>query len=426
MNAAIKVENVSKLYKLYDKPIDRVKESLHINKKKYYKEHYALKNISFEITKGETVGIIGTNGSGKSTLLKIITGVLSPTEGKIFVDGRISALLELGAGFNPEYTGIENIYLNGTMLGFSKKEIEEKLDKIVKFADIGEFINQPIKTYSSGMFVRLAFAVAINIDPEILIVDEALSVGDVFFQAKCYKKFEDFKKAGKTILFVSHDLGSISKYCDRTMLINEGSLIAQGTSREMVDLYKKILVNQLEENGIEDNALCDKGIMKNWSTSVQINPEKIEYGNNKAKIIDFGIFDNSGKIGTTVIKGEEFSIKMRVTFYEKINNPIFAFTIKDIKGNDITGTNTMVEKIDTQYNNINDIIEVTFTQEMILQGGEYILSLGCTGYEQDQFVVYHRLYDICSISVLAEKSTVGFFDINSKINIKEINSVTWR
>ncbi len=197
-----------------------------------------MNDVSFQVGQGETVGIIGTNGSGKSTILKIITGVLNPTDGEVKVNGRISALLELGAGFNMEYTGIENIYLNGTMIGFTKEEIDEKLQDILDFADIGDFVNQPVKTYSSGMFVRLAFAVAINIEPEILIVDEALSVGDVFFQTKCYHKFEEFKKMGKTILFVSHDLGSIGKYCDRVVLLNKGVKLAEGKPKDMIDLYK--------------------------------------------------------------------------------------------------------------------------------------------------------------------------------------------
>ena len=219
---AIRVEHVSKMYKLYDKPSDRLKESLGLTRKKCYREHYALTDVNFEVPKGETIGIIGTNGAGKSTILKIITGVLNPTSGEVIVDGRISALLELGAGFNMEYTGVENVYLQGTMIGFSEEEIDARLQDILDFADIGDFVNQPVKTYSSGMFVRLAFAVAINIDPEILIVDEALSVGDVFFQAKCYRKFEEFKQQGKTILFVSHDLNSISKYCDRVLLLDHG------------------------------------------------------------------------------------------------------------------------------------------------------------------------------------------------------------
>ena len=191
--AAIEVKDVTKIYRLYDRKVDRIKDALSLTRKKNYKEHYALRHVNFTINEGETVGIIGTNGSGKSTILKIITGVLNPTEGEVIVNGRISALLELGAGFNMEYTGIENIYLNGTMIGFTKEEIDAKMDAILEFADIGDFVYQPVKTYSSGMFVRLAFAVAINIEPEILIVDEALSVGDVFFQSKCYKKFEEFK-----------------------------------------------------------------------------------------------------------------------------------------------------------------------------------------------------------------------------------------
>ena len=208
---AITVDHVSKLYKLYDKPSDRFKEAMGLTKKKLYREHYALRDVSFHVRRGESIGIIGTNGSGKSTMLKIITGVLNPTEGQVNVNGRISALLELGAGFNGEYSGIENVYLNGTMNGFSREEIDARMDDILRFADIGEFVNQPVKTYSSGMFVRLAFAVAINIEPEILIVDEALSVGDVFFQTKCYHKFEEFKKMGKTILFDYRNRNPLTK-----------------------------------------------------------------------------------------------------------------------------------------------------------------------------------------------------------------------
>lgn len=230
-NIAIRVDNVSKIYRLYNKPSDRLKEALGFTKEKKYREHKALDQVSFDVHRGETVGIIGTNGSGKSTVLKIITGVLQPTMGNVTVNGRISALLELGAGFNMEYTGVENVYLNGTMLGFTEEEINKRLPEILRFADIGDFVNQPVKTYSSGMFVRLAFAVAINIDPEILIVDEALSVGDVFFQAKCYHKFEEFKKQGKTILFVSHDLSSISKYCDRVVLLNQGVKVDEGAPK---------------------------------------------------------------------------------------------------------------------------------------------------------------------------------------------------
>ena len=257
---AIRADQITKIYKLYEKPSDRMREALGLTRKKLHKEHYALQGVDMTVYQGETVGIIGTNGSGKSTILKIITGVLNPTQGELTVNGRISALLELGAGFNMEYNGIENIYLNGTMMGFSKKEIDEKLQDILDFADIGDYVYQPCKTYSSGMFVRLAFAVAINIEPEILIVDEALSVGDVFFQAKCYHKFDEFKKMGKTILFVSHDLSSIAKYCDRVVLLNQGHKLGEGSPKEMIDAYKQVLVGQYEVPEEEDSLLEDEDI----------------------------------------------------------------------------------------------------------------------------------------------------------------------
>lgn len=416
---AIEVKDVSKIYKLYDKPMDRLKESLGLSRKKLYKEHYALNNVSFEVKKGETVGIIGTNGSGKSTILKIITGVLNQSSGDVNIKGRISALLELGAGFNSEYTGIENVYLNGTMNGFSREEVDAKLNDILEFADIGDFVNQPVKTYSSGMFVRLAFAVAINIDPEILIVDEALSVGDVFFQAKCYHKFEEFKKMGRTILFVSHDLSSISKYCDRVILLNKGRKLAEGSAREMVDMYKKVLVNQVDTDGgeIVEKAADDTDSIECWKEKIQLNPDFIEYGDKRAEIIDYAVIDDRGIISNAVQKNSEFQIKMKVRFNEDIKEPIFAFTLKDIKGTDITGTNTMYEKVYVSAKK-GDVKEITFTQSMNLQGGDYLVSLGCTGYMKNEFVVYHRLYDRFNITVVSDKNTVGYYDMNSKIEIK--------
>lgn len=417
---AILIEHLSKMYKLYDKPMDRLKESLGLTRKKKYREHYALQDVSFSVARGETVGIIGTNGSGKSTILKIITGVLNPTQGKVTVNGRISALLELGAGFNMEYSGLENVYLNGTMIGFTREEIDEKMDDILAFADIGDFIHQPVKTYSSGMFVRLAFAVAINIEPEILIVDEALSVGDVFFQAKCYKKFEDFKKMGKTILFVSHDLGSISKYCDRVVLLNKGTKLAEGSPKEMVDLYKKVLVG-LEEEPEEtagETPELRAAEAEGWAKPFETNPNVLEYGNGKAHIVDFLLADARGIPGNTIEKGTSFSIKMKVRFEEDIQEPIFAYSIKNLQGTEITGTNTLFEKADISPKTKGQVCEINFTQEMNLQGGEYLLSLGCTGYVNGEFEAFHRLYDVCGITVMSTKNTVGFYDMNSKITVK--------
>ena len=406
---AITVKDLKKVYKLYDKPSDRFKEAFGLTRKKA-KEHYALNGVSLEIFQGETVGIIGTNGSGKSTILKIITGVLSPTSGEVNVSGRISALLELGAGFNMEYNGIENVYLNGTMMGFSQKEIDAKLPEILKFADIGDYVSQPVKTYSSGMFVRLAFAVAINIEPEILIVDEALSVGDVFFQAKCYHKFEEFKKMGKTIVFVSHDLSSISKYCDRVYLLNQGNLLGEGSPKEMIDAFKRVLVGQYEIHDKED---MDIHIPENV-----LNPELLEYGTKQAEMTEFYITDDKGVKTTAVIKGTEFTIHVKVAFRDRIVAPIFAFSFKNIKGTEITGTNSMIEKAFLEPVEAGVVKEVTFKQNMSLQGGEYLLSLGVTGYEGSEFQVYHRLYDVLNVTVVSDKDTVGFYDMNSKVEVK--------
>ena len=413
---AIAVKDVRKIYKLYDKPQDRVKEALGLGKKSH-KVHYALNGVSMDIRRGETVGIIGTNGSGKSTILKIITGVLNPTEGEVVVDGRISALLELGAGFNMEYNGIENVYLNGTMMGFSEKEIDEKLPAILEFADIGDYVYQPAKTYSSGMFVRLAFAVAINIEPEILIVDEALSVGDVFFQAKCYHKFEEFKEMGKTIIFVSHDLSSIVKYCDRVVLLNKGTKLGEGKAKEMIDVYKHVLVGQYElpEEG-EENLLEDSKLQR---AAEGLNPKALEYGTRQAEIVEYYLTDDSGVRTTAVIKGAEFTVHMKVRFADALPAPIFAFSVKNVQGTEITGTNSMIEKAFLEPVKPGQVKDVTFTQKMSLQGGEYLLSFGVTGYNGDTFEVYHRLYDALNITVVSDKNTVGYYDMDSVVTVKD-------
>lgn len=423
---AIQVTGLKKVYKLYDRPSDRMKEALGLGKKKKHREHYALNGVDLTVYQGEAVGIIGTNGSGKSTILKIITGVVSPTEGRIEVNGRISALLELGAGFNMEYNGIENIYLNGTMIGFSEKEIDEKLQDILDFADIGDYVYQPVKTYSSGMFVRLAFAVAINIEPEILIVDEALSVGDVFFQAKCYHKFEEFKQMGKTIVFVSHDLSSISKYCDRVVLLNQGNKLGEGEPKEMIDAYKRVLVGQYEVPEEEESLLEDGQPKTAAESSIEQgsnqgqNPEVLEYGNKEANITEIYMCDEKGLRTTAVMKGGSFTIHMKVKFEKDLPSPIFAFTIKNIKGVEITGTNSMVEKAFLEPVKAGEEKDISFTQKMMLQGGEYLVSFGLTGYEGDEFVVYHRLYDALNITVISDKDTVGFFDMNSDVKIEDI------
>ena len=441
---AIQVSHLTKKYKLFMHNRDRVLDALGLGgKKPRYTEKLALRDVDMTIYRGETVGIIGTNGSGKSTILKVITGVLTPTEGEVQVNGRISALLELGAGFNMEYNGIENIYLNGTMIGFSKKEIDERLDAILEFADIGEYVYQPVKMYSSGMFMRLAFAVAINIDPEILIVDEALAVGDVFFQAKCFRKFDEFKKAGKTVLFVSHDMSSIGKYCDRVVLLNRGVKLDEGAPKEMIDIYKRVLVGQYDpkhpnaspsgsdpvsakaanapEGASGVAAIAGEGAPKEASGvgagGAVINPELLEYGSNKARITAVDILDDTGVSTSSILKGAGCTIRMQVEFYEDVEAPIFAFTIKNKQGTEITGTNTMFEKTFLEPVSKGEVKTVTFHQCIDLQGGEYLISFGCTGYEGTEFTVYHRLYDLLNLTVVSDKDTVGFYDMNSRVEV---------
>ena len=445
----IEVTDVTKVYKLYDKPIDRLKESMSLSHKNYHRDFYALNHISFDVKKGEAVGIIGTNGSGKSTMLKIITGVLTPTAGSIKTQGTVCALLELGAGFNQDYTGIENIYMNGTMMGFTREEMDAKLQDILDFADIGDFVYQPVKSYSSGMFVRLAFALYISVDPDVLIVDEALSVGDVFFQAKCYHRMDELKQKGTTILMVTHDLGSVMKYCDRVLLLNKGERIAEGKPGEMVDLYKKILAGQYSGNedfvdkqdfGVdsvggeavklrEDNAVGAKAVDTPEETAAQepeglmqaqltLNPSVQHYGNGKAEIYDFGILDQKGKVTNVVLKGEYFSIKEKIRFHAPVESPIFTFTIKDKRGADLTGTNTMFEGEDIAPVKAGDEYTCTFRQKMTLQGGEYLLSMSCTGFEQGEHTVYDRKYDIASLTVLSNKNTVGVYDMESEVTLE--------
>ena len=458
----ISVKDVSKVYRLYDRAIDRLLESVSIRKKSYHKDFFALRDISFSVKKGEAVGIIGTNGSGKSTMLKIITGVLTPTGGTVETRGSICALLELGAGFNQDYTGIENIYMNGTMMGISKEEMDKKLPDILDFADIGDFVNQPVKSYSSGMFVRLAFALYISIDPEILIVDEALSVGDVFFQAKCYHRMDELKKKGTTILMVTHDLGSVMKYCDRVILFNKGKKVGEGLPGEMVDQYKKILAgknpdaekfveeqdflgegraNRREEaSGTKESRKRQEGAPlsereralssgqeESGTTSsaprlmkeeMAINPSAQLYGNGKAEIYDFGIFDHEGKLSNILVKGESFTIKERIRFHAAIAAPIFTFTIKDKRGMDLTGTNTLFEGENIPSVKAGDEYLCSFTQKMNLQGGEYLLSISCTGFEGGEHTVYDRKYDITSITVLSNKKTVGIYDMESKVTLE--------
>ena len=425
---AIKVENLSKFYPIYKHPSDRLKELFlpkFLNKSKnYFREFWALKEISFEIKKGETIGVIGRNGSGKSTLLQLICGTLHQTSGSIQTQGRIAALLELGSGFNPEFTGIENIYLNAAIIGLTKNEVDNRLDNIISFSDIGEFIHQPVKTYSSGMYVRLAFSVAINVSPDILIVDEALAVGDPAFQLKCMKKFEEFRQKGTTIILVSHDLGSILQFSSRCILLDAGKKLDVETPKQAVDTFRKILVNQQSSHDSK-HYLGKMATLKtrNWAKHFSLNAGCEIYGNKKAEITDFGIFERNGNISSQKIYfGETYIFKMQVTFHEQALDPIFTLTIRDLTGKEIAGTNTLNEKIVTGNFLKGNKVEVSFQFSTKLSPGNYLLTFACSGYESDQFIVYERLYHILILEVIGSKPVVGHFDLDAIINIQNLNT----
>ena len=333
---AIKVENLSKVYKLYNAPIDRMKEALHPRKKSYHKEFYALNDVSFEIKKGECVGIVGKNGSGKSTILKIITGVLTPTSGQVTVNGRIAALLELGSGFNPEYTGMENIYFQGNLMGMSREEVDLKLDDILKFADIGDFIHQPFKSYSSGMSARLAFAVAIHVDPDILIVDEALSVGDFQFQQKCLRRINEFVESGKTILFVSHDTTSLKIFCDSGVLLQKGNMLMHGDISEVCDYYFGMDVGNIESKS-DSNVIGSSG--QDINDMQQVSSAKL-YGDGKALITHIGLYDKHSNLINQAKQGSEITLKVKFVAKQDLYSALIGIMLKDEKGVGIFGVNS--------------------------------------------------------------------------------------
>jgi len=422
---AISAEQISKIYKLYQRPSDRLKEALTPFRKPYHREFAALHDVSLKIKKGETVGIIGRNGSGKSTLLQIITGVLKPTAGSVQVNGRISALLELGAGFNPEFTGKQNVYTNAAISGLGRKEIDAIFPKVVDFAEIGEFIRQPVKVYSSGMYVRLAFAVAINVEPEVLVIDEALAVGDTLFQAKCFDKFREFQEKGVTILFVTHALDMITSICSSAYLMEKGAIAARGDPKKVVDAYNRLLADDLDAVAgpvevQDDRSGPDSAAQEQrWKDAFETRHQESRYGNGKAEIVDAGIFSLSGRPEKVMMKGEYYRFRLKIRFHQAVENPIYAYTIRDVKGFDIAGTNTLYQKIKTGAAKPGDQFIVTFTQKMVLNQGGYLLSLGCTGFEGGKFVVYERRYDYMALEVVSDKPGVGFLDMDPIINIEK-------
>lgn len=423
---SIVVKNLVKQYNLYDTSADRLKEVLKIGKKKRHREFFALNGINFSVKKGETFGIIGTNGAGKSTLLKMITGVAAPTSGEIEINGKISALLELGAGFNSEYTGLENIYLNGVMMGYTREEMKDKVDTIAEFADIGDFLYQPIKTYSSGMFARLAFAVAINVMPDILIVDEALSVGDVFFQNKCYKKFEELRSQGITVLFVSHDISTVKQMCSRVLWIEKGIQQMVGDSVEVCNAYSNSI---LEKRAAEYENTAEE---PSSTTSYQIgkfdleNYPSISYTNESilsdaVQIIATFITDKSGNIVTECNVNEDYCVNIIFSSKKEISSCIAGFVLETIKGLWVINTNSIINGKETGFHVSKDKmnrVEFHFTMPSIMNG-DYVMGVAISEGSEEAYKVLTWLYHVLYVRINNTARNSAVIDVPTEIKIFE-------
>ena len=416
----IEIKDLVKKYKMYNRKQDRLLEAI-FPKMNRHSDFTATDHLDLTIKKGEALGILGKNGAGKSTLLKMITGVVIPTSGELKVKGKISSVLELGTAFNSELTGEENIYQHGQVMGLTKEEIEATKQDVIDFADIGEHLYQPVKTYSSGMFARLAFACAINVDPDILIVDEVLSVGDMAFQLKCFKKFEEFKSKGKTILFVTHSVSDILKNCTRVIILESGKKTFDGDVKEGVDLYKKIITGNAPKNSNLDKVSEEIKIdddPNTWKSHFNQNPNLIEYGNLDAEVIDYGIFDTNRNYLSIIDNEKEVVLKSKIKFNKEVDNPIFTMTIKNFNGVEVAGTNTMIEKIYPGKFEKGDIVEVEFIQKLPLAPNKYTLSFSCTHINaKGELEILNRKYEALLIEIMSNKECVGIAKLDTKINI---------
>ena len=457
---AIKVNELVKNYRIYARPIDRVREMFSIPGRKYHSEFEALVNLSFSVERGETVGIIGPNGSGKSTLLEIICGTLTPTSGHVSVKGRVAALLELGAGFNPAFSGRENVYLNAALLGVSREEIDDRFDKIVEFANIGEFVNHPVSTYSSGMYVRLAFATAINTDPDILIVDEALAVGDIRFQRKCFRRFQEMQKEGKTILFVTHAVDLVQAHCSRAIYLRSGRIASSGVPKTVIQDYLEDLFGAAGESSTQSIAdltgkrLGDGKTINNapqeldgWTHSdlegmssitgsktaairvrqeapsdrcpaqPSYNVNEYRWGDRRAGIFDYQLSGADGVKKVFFNRGEKVRLSVNVFFAEPLENIIYGFTLKTVDGRTVFGANSRDRQIAVQDRLAGESIKLIFEFACAVVPGEYFISLGIAldDSAKDNLAVDRR-YDMIHISVTGSPGDFGIADLKLKIS----------
>ena len=397
----ISVQNISKAYHLYQHPLDRLLSNFRLGAERH-SEFWAVKNVNFRVEKGEVFAILGPNGSGKSTLLQIIAGILRPTSGRVLTSGRIAALLELGAGFNPEFTGRDNVYLNGEIMGLSRKEMERAFPQIEAFAELGRFIDRPVKEYSSGMYVRLAFSTAIHVEPEILIVDEALAVGDAIFASRCIRKFEDLRQKKVTVLLVSHDLGLIKRLADRAVFMFEGQVVMEGTPRDAVNQYVGFVLDRERSSrsptaGLTDN-VADKSSFR--------------HGDGASRIVDVQLLNGTGHPSRAFRPGEPLIIRIQASFTKSVTNPVVGILIRNRIGLDVFGTNSRLEGIQLGDFEQGDVLEIEFELDCLLSRQDYTLTVATqywNGLSQDW------MDDVLEFQVVDTKDVAGVLNLNARV-----------
>lgn len=428
-DVVIQVADLGKCYQIYEKPSHRLLQGLVGEQRKFYREFWALRGIGFEVRRGETLGIVGRNGSGKSTLLQLIAGTLTPTAGEVLVRGRVAAMLELGSGFNSEFTGRENVYLNASILGLTKQQIDERFDAIAEFAAIGDFIEQPIRNYSSGMVMRLAFSVIAHVDADILIIDEALSVGDAFFTQKCMRFLHEFKERG-TLLFVSHDGGSVTSLCDSAIWLDQGSLRRQGSPKDVMDAYLEAFI--AEREGRADNSaidaqpaaappefqrdiradLLERSTLRN---DIQVLPFKppAGFGEGKARIEDVSLCDLEGRLLPTIIGGERVQLEITAVAIDEMESLIVGFYFKDRLGQLLFGDNTHVgREVDPLTLRPGERVTARFAFEMPrLQQGDYFITAGVASGSQAEHIIQHWIHEALSLQALGQGLPVGIIGL---------------
>jgi lipopolysaccharide transport system ATP-binding protein len=418
MSLALRVENVSKQYRIYARPGDRLKESLTRGRLKRHREFWALRGVSFEVESGTTTGIIGPNGCGKSTLLQIIAGTLEPTEGSVYREGRVAALLELGAGFDPEGTGVENVYMNAALMGLSRRETERLFPDIERFAEIGQFIHQPVKTYSSGMFVRLAFAVAANVEPDILVIDEALAVGDAVFQHRCLRRIKEIQERGATVLFVSHDAAAVRALCSRAVLMSAGRVLADGPPSEVLNHYQKIVMER--EQAFEEETAGDESQSVGDGAEV-FAPLRYTYrhGDGSAEIVSAELLDAARRPVGVVETGTPVSVRVRARFQREVDDAVFGFLINDSRGVHAYGTNTKEQRIDFGRLRRGEMVEVSFAFDCWLGLDQFSISLAV--HSRDG-VSYDWLDGVIFFRVTSAVLVEGIANLNAGATARRIGT----